>query len=51
LKVNPEKPADEPARGASRKTWVIPFRHPAMGSGERVYNNLRKVFAKINDNL
>lgn len=51
LKVNPEKPADEPIKDASRKTWIIPFRHPARASGERVYNNLKKVFAKINDNL
>jgi hypothetical protein len=52
LKVkNPEKPADEPIEDASRKLWVIPFRHPAMGSGKMVYNNLKKVFAKINDNL
>jgi hypothetical protein len=51
LKVNPEKPADEPTKGASRRTWVIPFRHPAMGSGESVYNNLKEVFAKIDNNL
>lgn len=51
LKVNPEKPADEPIKDASRKTWIIPFRHPARASGEKVYNNLKKVFAKINDNL
>lgn len=51
LKVNPEKPAAEPVKGVSRKIWVIPFRHPAMGSGAKVYNNLKKAFAKTNDNL
>ncbi|MCK9573475.1 MAG: hypothetical protein M0R20_03625 [Candidatus Omnitrophica bacterium] len=51
LKVNPEKPAADPIKDLSRKTWIIPFRHPARATGGKIYNNLKKVLAKIDYNL
>ncbi len=45
LKVNPEAPSDKPVKDITRKAWIIPFRHPARASGEKIYNSLKKAIS------
>ncbi|MDP8260702.1 MAG: hypothetical protein P9L96_06905 [Candidatus Gygaella obscura] len=48
LEVDPEKTRGKPIKDKSGKFWIAPFRHPVRASGEKIYNDLKKFFAKIN---
>jgi len=51
LKVNPEKPSNEPIKDKARNIWVVPFRHPARAGGREVYNKLKEIATKYKGKL
>ena len=51
LKVNPEKPSNEPIKDTARKVCIVPFRHPARAGGKETYNKLKEIVAKCKGRL
>lgn len=47
LDVNPQKPYKKPILDTNRDTWVVPFRHAARVDNAKTYDELKKLFNKI----